>query len=52
MIGNVELEQIAATIEKKLKKVFDSIRYPEEALCKRGNRQRGIWQKEKGLGII
>ena len=25
MIGNVELEQIASTIEKKLKKVFDSI---------------------------
>jgi uncharacterized protein (DUF302 family) len=25
MIGNVELEQIATTIEKKLKKVFDSI---------------------------
>ena len=25
MIGNVELEQIAATIEKKLRKVFDSI---------------------------
>jgi len=25
MIDNVELEQIAATIEKKLKKVFDSI---------------------------
>ncbi len=25
MIGNVELEQIAATIEKKLKSVFDSI---------------------------
>lgn len=26
MIGNVELEQIATTIEKKLKKVFDAIR--------------------------
>jgi uncharacterized protein (DUF302 family) len=25
MIGNVELEKIASTIEKKLKKVFDSI---------------------------
>ena len=25
LIGNVELEQIASTIEKKLKKVFDSI---------------------------
>jgi hypothetical protein len=25
MIGNVELEQIASTIEKKLKKVFDAI---------------------------
>ena len=25
MIGNVELEQIATTIEKKLKKVFDAI---------------------------
>jgi len=25
MIGNVELEQIASSIEKKLKKVFDSI---------------------------
>jgi uncharacterized protein (DUF302 family) len=25
MIGNAELEQIASTIEKKLKKVFDSI---------------------------
>jgi len=25
MIGNVELKQIASTIEKKLKKVFDSI---------------------------
>jgi len=25
MIGNVELEQIASTIEKKLKRVFDSI---------------------------
>jgi len=24
MIGNVELEQIASTIEKKLKKVYDS----------------------------
>jgi hypothetical protein len=27
MIGNVELEQIASTIEQKLKKVFDSIIY-------------------------
>jgi len=25
MIGNVELERIATTIEKKLKKVFDAI---------------------------
>jgi hypothetical protein len=25
MIGNVELDKIASTIEKKLKKVFDSI---------------------------
>jgi len=25
MIGNVKLEQIASTIEKKLNKVFDSI---------------------------
>jgi uncharacterized protein (DUF302 family) len=26
MIGNVKLEKIASVIEKKLKKVFDSIR--------------------------